>query len=141
MTDLQEIAFDALREMYNEAEPPLDFDKVIENPDQFDQGWYKNHSLEMSRQREIIDKHCQHNNLSSKEKRSVIMTAILEYGPRSKMSNYTTPKYTEGDEVVVTETDNVHGVITNVQHLYGDWLYSVEHGGEIHYYSQKELTQ
>jgi hypothetical protein len=35
MTDdeMREIAFDALREIYQEAEPPLDFDHALENPD------------------------------------------------------------------------------------------------------------
>lgn len=83
MTELQEIAYDALREMYNEAEPPLNFDDVLENPDEYDDDWYTNHYLDSERQREIVDEYCDKHNLSSRERTEVTMTAILNYGPSS----------------------------------------------------------
>lgn len=58
------------------------------------------------------------------------------------MTDYTTPKYSKGDEVEVTEyMASIRGVIVGIQHLRGDWLYSVKHGGEVHYYSEKQLRQ
>ena len=83
MTDTKEIAYDALREMYSEAEPPLDFDEVLENPEEQDDDWYINHYLPSERQREIVDKHCDKHNLSKGERTTVTMTAILNYGPTS----------------------------------------------------------
>lgn len=83
MTDTKEIAYDALREMYSEAEPPLDFDEVLENPEEQDDDWYTNHYLPSERQREIVDKHCDKHNLSKGERTTVTMTAILNYGPTS----------------------------------------------------------
>lgn len=83
MPDLQEIAYGALREIYREAEPPLDFDDVLENPQKYDEKWYLNHELDSERQNEILNKHLEQHNLSSREKMSIRMTVILEYGPSS----------------------------------------------------------
>lgn len=83
MTNLQKIAFDALREMYQEAEPPLDFDHAIENPDKYEDNWYSNHELCPERQKEIVEKHCEGKNLTSSEHTTVVMTAILNYGPKN----------------------------------------------------------
>ena len=82
MTDkLQEVAFDALREMYRKAEPSLDFDHAFENPEEYDEDWYRNHYLDSERQREIVNKHCEENNLSGRERQQVVITAILYWGP------------------------------------------------------------
>lgn len=82
MKDVQEIAFDALREMYSEAEPPLDFDHALENPDEYGENWYVEHYLDSDRQSEIVEKHCERHDLSGDEHTAVTMTAILNYGPR-----------------------------------------------------------
>lgn len=81
MTELKEVAYDALREMYSEAEPPLDFDHLRENPDEYPDDWYEQHALDGERQREIVDKHINEHQLSRREKTQVTMTAILDYGP------------------------------------------------------------
>lgn len=33
---IKEVAYDALREIYNEAEPGLDFDHALENPEEYE---------------------------------------------------------------------------------------------------------
>lgn len=83
MTDLQKIAFDALREIYQEAEPPLDFDDALENPEEYGDDWFLDHELHSDRQKEILDKHLEKHNLSNREEMSVTMTVILDYGPFS----------------------------------------------------------
>lgn len=83
MTDLQEVAFDALREIYEEAEPPLDFDDALENPEDYEEDWFLNHELHSDRQEEILNKHLEKHNLSDREEMSVTMTVILDYGPFS----------------------------------------------------------
>lgn len=79
--ELKEVAYDALREMYGEAEPPLNFDDVLENPDAYSDEWYKNHVLPSDRQREIVEKHCDKHDLTDRERTAVHMTAILDLGP------------------------------------------------------------
>lgn len=81
MTDAKEVAYDALREMYDEAEPPLDFDDALENPDNYGDEWYKEHELPNERQREIVDKHIDKHDLTEHQKKQVTWTAILHYGP------------------------------------------------------------
>lgn len=81
--NLQEISRDALREMYAEAEPPLDFDDVLENPEEYGSGWYAEHYLDGDRQAEIVERHCDENNLTKGERTVVMMTTILNYGPSS----------------------------------------------------------
>lgn len=84
MTDTaKEVAFKALREMYSEAEPPLDFDAVVENPDEFDEDWYSNYELSSERQREIFEKHAEKSDLSETERRTVKIIALLYYAPAS----------------------------------------------------------
>lgn len=83
MNKVKEIAFNALREMYQEAEPPLDFDDALENPDKYGDEWYSEHYLDGDRQSEILSKHCEGENLTGSEHTSITMTAILHYGPSS----------------------------------------------------------
>jgi len=85
MTDdeeLREIAYDALRELYDEAEPGLNFDDVLENPDEYSEHWYENHHLNKDRQREIVEQHCDKHNLNQSETNSVFWTAVLDLGPQ-----------------------------------------------------------
>lgn len=79
--ELREIAYDALREMYSEAEPPMDFDHALENPDEYGENWYQEHELDRERQREIIDKHIESHDLTDREETQVFMTASLDLGP------------------------------------------------------------
>lgn len=79
--DLQEISFDILREIYDEAEPGIDFDDALENPEDYEEGWFSNHYLADARQREILNEHCDQYDLSDSEQSSIVWTVILNYGP------------------------------------------------------------
>lgn len=81
MTNLESVIDDILRQMYDEAEPGLDWDYVLENPGEFQGEWYKEHYLDGQRQDEIVEEHTE--GLSESEKTAVTMEAILNYGPRS----------------------------------------------------------
>ena len=81
MTDLEQLRDDILNEMYAEAEPPLDFDYALENPDEMDDDWYSQHYLSDERQREIFDKHTAKHDLTDSEHTSLTMTCILSLGP------------------------------------------------------------
>lgn len=81
MTDLEELRNDILREMYAEAEPPLDFDEALENPDDMDDDWYSQHYLSKEEQERIFDEHVEDENLSSQEHTALTMTCILDLGP------------------------------------------------------------
>ena len=81
MTELQEIAYDIMREMYDEAEPGLDWDDLRENPDEYPDDWYSQHYLPSERQREILDKHIEKHDLTEKEESSLSWTCILDLGP------------------------------------------------------------
>ncbi|UBF21853.1 hypothetical protein HSTV-3_gp93 [Halorubrum virus HSTV-3] len=83
MTNLREVLNDVLREMYAEAEPPLDFDDVLENPDEYGSGWYSEHYLDGDRQTEIVEKHAEKHDLNRGERKSLSFSAILSYGPSS----------------------------------------------------------
>lgn len=84
--DVQEVAFDALRQIYDEADPGIDFDHALENPEEYGNEWYSDHYLDADRQREIVDEHCENATLASKQETAVTMTAILHYGPRGTVN-------------------------------------------------------
>lgn len=79
--DATKVAFDALREMYSEAEPPLDFDHALENPDEYGDEWYAKHELSNERQEEIFEKHADRADLNRRQYTQAIMTALLEFAP------------------------------------------------------------
>lgn len=80
-TTVKQVAYDALEQMYDEAEPGLDFYDVVENPDDYDDDWFQQHTLDSDRQREIVDEHCEKHDLTESEETSVTWTAILDLGP------------------------------------------------------------
>lgn len=81
MTDLEELRNDILREMYAEATPPLDFDRVLEDPDSVDDDWYSQHFLSDDEQERIFDKHVEQHNLTDREHTALVMECILNLGP------------------------------------------------------------
>lgn len=83
----KEVAYAALEEIYSEAEPPLDFDALVEDPDDFSDDWYDNHELSSERQREILDKHLDCADLTEREETSVVFTVITDLGPRTPMGD------------------------------------------------------
>lgn len=84
---VKQVAFAALAEMYEEAEPGLDFYDVVENPDDYPDDWFQQHTLDKERQREIVDKHCEQHDLTDSEETSVHWTAILDLGPSYGVSD------------------------------------------------------
>lgn len=80
-SEAEKVAFDALREMYKKADPGFNFDKVLEDPDEQPDEWYKQHDLEEEKQREIVDKHCEKNDLSQGQRVTVTWIAITDLGP------------------------------------------------------------
>jgi hypothetical protein len=87
MTDLESIRNDVLREMYDEAEPGLDFDEVLANPESVDEDWYAQHTLDGDRQQEIVEKHAEKHNLSEKEHTALVSECILNLGPATPAVN------------------------------------------------------
>lgn len=81
--ELKEVAFDALREMYSKAEPPLDFDEVVDNPNDQPDDWYQRHYLDSERQQEIFTKHVENyeRDLTSSEHAGLSLTCITSLGP------------------------------------------------------------
>jgi len=84
MTDLVSIRNDILREMYQEAEPGLDIDDVIDNPDEYGNEWFLNHSLDRGRQREIFDEHIEQYDLTQGEITSLQIATLLDLGPTAE---------------------------------------------------------
>lgn len=81
MTDLQEVVYDILQEVYEEAEPGLDFEDLRENPEDYPDDWYSQHYLDEEREREILHKHLEKHDLTEQEESSVTFTVILDMGP------------------------------------------------------------
>lgn len=83
MTDLEEIANDMLRQMYDEAEPSRDYDEVLENPEEVEDEWYKNHYLDGDRVQEIFEEHCEKHNVTDREHLSLSIHVITGASPTS----------------------------------------------------------
>lgn len=81
MADLEKLVNDICREMYDEAEPGLDWDDLRENPEKYPDDWYQRHYLPREREQEIIDKHCEGENLTDREHSHLILQVVVSYGP------------------------------------------------------------
>mgnify|MGYP006928065590 FL=1 len=81
MVELEPYIEEALTRMYEEAEPPLDFQEVLEDPQSMDENWYEQHYLSSERQQEIVSDISEEHNLNSLEETNLSMEAILSYGP------------------------------------------------------------
>jgi hypothetical protein len=84
--ELRQLADEILTEMYAEAEPPLDFMYLRENPDEAPDGWYKQHHLPKVEQNAIFDKHVDRfeedvRSLSASEHTALVTECILNLGP------------------------------------------------------------
>jgi hypothetical protein len=80
-TDLTELRNDILREMYARAEPPLNFDKVLDSPDEMDDDWYQKHYLSSEEEQEIFSKHTEDVSLTKSEHAQLSMACITDLGP------------------------------------------------------------
>jgi hypothetical protein len=83
MVTIEPYVEEALTRMYEEAEPSLDFQKVLDDPEAMDENWYEQHYLPSERQQEIVADISEEYNLNSAEETNLIMQAILNYGPAS----------------------------------------------------------
>jgi hypothetical protein len=83
MSALKELRNDILREVYAEAEPGLDFDEVLANPDDQPENWYQWHYLSDERQQAIFEKHVEgiDRDLTSSEHADLAFTCITSLGP------------------------------------------------------------
>ena len=72
---------DILTEMYQEAEPPLDFEEVLASPEDQPEDWFKQHYLPEEKSEEIFDKHVEGVELTDREHTGLVMTCILDLGP------------------------------------------------------------
>lgn len=83
--ELRELADEMLTDMYSEAEPPLDFMELRENPENAEERWFDKHHLPAERQREIFDEHIEANksDLSKEEISALSFEVILNLGPRN----------------------------------------------------------
>ena len=81
--NLIELRNDILREVYKEAEPGLDFDDLLENPEDYPDDWYSNHYLSSEREQEIFDKHTDDASLTSSEHTDLALTCITSMGPNN----------------------------------------------------------
>lgn len=77
------ICLDILRQMYNEATPSADLDKLIESGETKKEGWFENYTLSMKRQQEILDEHCKKNKCNKYEKDIISASVILGGAPYS----------------------------------------------------------
>lgn len=70
-----------LTQMYAAAEPPLDFNEVLENREDVDNNWYQNHTLSADRQQEIKKDIYEQFDLEDYEKSSIEMS-LLNLAPK-----------------------------------------------------------
>lgn len=80
------ICEDIYRELYSEATPSADFDQLKEGKLHKEKGGddphpYKDYFLQEERQREIVEKHCDENNLSEIERSKVRTEVYLGVSP------------------------------------------------------------
>jgi hypothetical protein len=81
MTELKELRNQILREVYSEAEPGLDFDDLLANPDDYPDNWFEQHTLSAEREREIFEKHTADADLTESERTYLLTECILNLGP------------------------------------------------------------
>lgn len=87
MTDnaeLKRIRNRALRQMYNEAEPGLDFDDLLENPEKYPDNWHQRHHLPSERVKEIFENHVDGHDLTTEEHAQLTLTVITDLSPTSQ---------------------------------------------------------
>jgi len=82
MVELEPYIEEAVTRMYEEAEPPLDFQEVLDDPQSMDENWYEQHYLSGERQKEIVSEISEEHNLNSREEMNLSMEAILSNSAR-----------------------------------------------------------
>lgn len=87
---LQEIVFEIYRELFKKAQPPLDFDGVLENAkkQQLKQDWFMAHYLDLDVQCEIVDGVCKAHKLTQYERNRISSTVHLGCSPNSSYETW-----------------------------------------------------
>ena len=83
MTELVPIRNSTLEEMYEQAEPGLDFEDVLENPEEYPEDWYDQHYLSREEQKSIVERMVEAHDLNQREKTALETICILDLGPTS----------------------------------------------------------
>jgi len=80
---LGEICMEIYREMYKQADPPADFDKLIKSGETKNRQWFMNYYLPMEKQEEITANICKKHKLTKQEIMRVYYTVFLGASPTS----------------------------------------------------------
>jgi len=80
---LWEICLEIYRKMYQEADPPADFDKLIRDGVTKEENWFLNYYLPIERQIEIINEFCEKYRCNRKEREAIEVEVLLGSAPSS----------------------------------------------------------
>jgi len=83
MSELVPIRNNTLQEMYERAEPGLDFEDVLKNTKEYPENWYDQHYLSIEEQNAIVQRKVEEHDLNQKEKTALETICILDLGPSS----------------------------------------------------------
>ena len=81
--ELWKICKEIYREMFKEATPSVDFDKMVESGEAKKPEFFMKYYLSMKRQDDIINKFCKKYNIKGLEKRAIIKEVYLGCSPNS----------------------------------------------------------
>jgi len=80
---LWEVCMKMYREMYRKADPPADFDKLMETGEARKENFFRNYYLPQDQYEEIYDRICKEHKLTKREKHKVAFTVHLGASPTS----------------------------------------------------------
>ena len=72
-----------LRQMYKEAKPSADIDKLMKQGVTTKINWYMDYYLPIDRQRDILEMHCKRNKLEAFERKALQTEIFLGAAPNS----------------------------------------------------------
>lgn len=76
-----EVCMPIYRQMYKEAEPSADFDKLIESNETTKRNWYEKFFLSQERQKEIFDTWCKKKKVTRLERKKLSMEIWIGSAP------------------------------------------------------------
>ena len=80
---LWEVCMKMYREMYSKADPPADFDRLIETGETRKDNFFRNYYLPQEKYEEIYDRICKEYKLTEREKSRIAFTVHLGASPTS----------------------------------------------------------
>lgn len=86
MADIEQLHNEILADMYNEADPGLDWYDLLEHPEQYPDDYYLHHALSSERQKEIFDEHTERVSLTRSEHASLSISVFMDKAPASPKS-------------------------------------------------------